>query len=229
MKRTLRFFCQHGFCLLFFLTAGLSATATAAVKPHVIVFGKIMPVKLFLGPDESHTMPMKVRGLLVDGKLREFVTGEAHDITDRLFVVRRAFRLNDTLPEDEKKVPNWVWQRGGWLLVDRLTGRVTQIPLADFDPFYSEASWYRDYAAYCGLNDAGDKLTAMVVQLGRRKPVMRKDLGASSQGDTPDSECSAPTWERKPTRVTFHPKRGERQTYTIFGHAWDAAPGSDDE
>ena len=56
-----------------------------------------MVVKLYLGPDEDHTAPMKVRALYVDAKLKEFVTGEVHEVTDRLFVVRRAYRLNNSL------------------------------------------------------------------------------------------------------------------------------------
>jgi hypothetical protein len=210
------------------LMMAVGTTTFAASKPHVISFGKSMTVKLFLGPDEDRTMPMKVRALLADGKLKDFVTGEVHEVTDRLFVVRRAYRLNNNLPGDEKAA-NWVWERGGWLLVDRLTARVSQLPLHEFDPFYSQASWFRDYAAYCGVSDNGEKLSAVVMQLGRKKPVLRKDLGAASQGDTPDSECDAPTWDKKPTRVTFLPKHGEKQTFSIFGHAWDAAPGSEEE
>ena len=42
-------------------------------------------------------------------------------MTDRSFVVRRVLRLNDSLPGD--KTGHWVWQRGPWLLVDRVTGR----------------------------------------------------------------------------------------------------------
>lgn len=208
-----------------FLASGFAATA----HPHLITFGKSTPVKLLVGPDEDRTEPIKVRSLLVDGRAREFVTGDLHEVTDRLFVVRRAFRLNNNLPADEAKAPAWLWQRGGWLLIDRLTGRVSQLALHEFDPFYSEAAWFRDYAAYCGVSDNGEKLSAVVVQLGRKKPVLKKDLGAASQGDDPAADCSAPTWERRPTRVTFHPKRGEKQSFSIFGHAWDAAPGSDDE
>lgn len=188
-----------------------------------------MAVRLFLGPDEEHTTPMKVRALLVDAKLKEFVTGEAHDVTDRLFVVRRAYRLNNNLPDDSGKPPTWVWERGVWLLVDRLTGRVSQLSLNEFDPFYSEASWFRDYVAYCGVSDSGEKLSAVVMQLGRKKPVLKKDLGNSGQGETPNSECDPPLWEKKPTRVTFLPKHAEKQTFSIFGHAWDSAPGSDEE
>ena len=31
--------------------------------------------------------------------LKEWTTGDAHDVTDRSFVVRRVIRINDTLPE----------------------------------------------------------------------------------------------------------------------------------
>jgi hypothetical protein len=215
--------------LILLLLTPLSTLAASKPKVHVISFGKTMAVKLFLGPDEEHTAPIRVRSLYVDGKLKEFVTGETHEVTDRLFVIRRAYRLNNNLPTDESKVANWVWERGGWLMVDRLTARVTQLSLVEFDPFYSQASWFRDYAAYCGVSDSGEKLSAVVMQLGRKKPVMKKELGAANQGEAPDSECDAPTWEKRPTRVTFLPKHGAKQTFSIFGHAWDAAPGSDEE
>jgi hypothetical protein len=223
--------CKQFQCTLLALFALTPIAAPAASKPkaHVISFGKTTAVKLYLGPDEEHTMPIKVRALFVDAKLKEFVTGEVHEVTERLFVVRRAYRLNNNLPEEESKSPNWVWERGGWLMVDRLTGRVSQVSLNEFDPFYSQASWFRDYAAYCGVSDNGEKLSAVVMQLGRKKTVLKRELGAASQGETPDSECDAPTWERKPTRVTFRPKHGEKQAFSIFGHAWDAAPGSEEE
>jgi hypothetical protein len=198
-------------------------------KAHVISYGKPLTVKLFLGPDEDRTTPMKVRALYVDTKAKEFVTGEAHEVTDRLFVVRRAYRLNNNLPQDEAKGASWIWERGGWLLVDRLTARVSQLALVEFDPFYSQASWFRDYVAYCGVSDSGDKLSAVVMQLGRKKAVLRKEMGAASQGAAPDSECDPPLWEKKPTRVTFLPKQAEKMTFSIFEHAVDAAPGSEEE
>ena len=163
--------------LILLLLTPLSTLAASKPKVHVISFGKTMAVKLFLGPDEERTVPIRVRSLYVDGKLKEFVTGETHEVTDRLFVIRRAYRLNNNLPTDESKVANWVWERGGWLMVDRLTARVTQLSLVEFDPFYSQASWFRDYAAYCGVSDSGEKLIAVVMQLGRKKTVMKKELG----------------------------------------------------
>lgn len=215
--------------LILLVLTPLAAKAAGKPKAHVISFGKTTAVKLYLGKDEERSVPLKVRALYVDAKLREFVTGEIHEVTDRLFVVRRAYKLNNNLPADDSKAPNWVWERGGWLLVDRLTARVSQVSMYEFDPFYSHASWFRDYAAYCGVSDSGEKLTAVVTQLGRKKPILKKELGGASQGEAPDSECDTPTWEKRPTRVTFLPKHGEKQAFSIFGHAWDAAPGSDDE
>jgi hypothetical protein len=219
-----------------FLFALLSAVAYGApAKQHVISFGKALPVKLFIGPSEDKTMDIKVRALYVDSKLKEFTTGEGHDVTDRMFVVRRAFRVNNNLPVEEdapvgqRKMPKWLWQRGNWLLVDRLTGRVSQVNLPEFNPFYSEATWFRDYVAYCGVSDNAEKLFAIVTQLGRKKPVLRREIGTTSQGDLPDADCAAPTWERQPVRVTFSPKNGDKLSYTVRGHAADVAPGSDEE
>src|SRR3954464_9298687 len=83
---------------------------SALAKTHVITFGKTLNVQWFVTPEKS--LPIAVRPLYVDGKLREFILGDLHDVTDGSFVVRRAYRINDYLPEDEKKVPNWKWQRG---------------------------------------------------------------------------------------------------------------------
>lgn len=183
----------------------LAVTAAAAPRPHVLTFGKWMPVKLFTGANEDKTLDIKVRALYVDGRLREFTTGELHDVTERVFVIRRAYRLNDWLPSDQGTAHKWKWQRGGWLLVDRDSGRVSQLTLPNFDAFYSLASWYRDYVAYCGVSDDGAKLFAIVVQLGSKKPVLKRELGVVKDADTPDAQCQAPDWQRQPVRVTSRP------------------------
>lgn len=206
--------------------------SAAAANPHVIAFGKPLPVKMFIGPDVQKSMDMTIRSLYVDGNLKEFTIGDPHDITDRVFVVRRAYRVNDWLPQDEGVNHKWKWQRGGWLMVDRGTGRVSQLTLPDFDPFFSVASWYRDYVAYCGANDDMTHLYAVVVQIGNKKPVLMRDIGVPGNHDVPDAECAAPQWQRAPIRVTFEPSSGQKTTFSIRGHIADVAVetnGTDDK
>lgn len=194
-----------------------TGTIQATSKSHVITFGRPALVKLFLGTAESKSLDMRVRPLYVDGKLKEFTTGDPHDITPQTFTIRQAYRVNDSLPDDPASVPKWKWQRGAWLLVDRRNGRVSALKLPDFDTFYSAVSWYRDYAAYCGTSDDGEKLYAVVAQLGRKKPLVRKELGAAHGGDLPDSECPDPKWQRQPARVTFSPRNGQKLMFDIRG------------
>jgi hypothetical protein len=207
----------------------LNIAISAASKPHVVSFGKPQPVKLFIGASESKTMDITVSPLFVDTKLKEYTTGKQHDVTDRQFVVRRAFRINDALPDEARKSPKWLWELGGWLLVDRSSGRITPIKLLDFDPFYSEVSWYRDYAAYCGTTANGEKLDAVVMQIGVKKPLYRKDLGNANGGEQSDSDCAAPHWDRQPARVTFLPKVGDKLSVTVRGRFVDEVPDDDSD
>jgi len=212
------------------LLALLGGTSLAVPKPHVIAFGKWTTVQWFPGTSDDKPIPLKVRALLVDGRLKEYALGPAHEVTDRLFVVRRAFRVNDGLPEESGAAPRWQWQRGGWLLVDRVTGHVSQVNLPEFDAFYSAASWYRDYAAYCGVSDDGKKLYAVVAQLGRRKPVLKKPFAAEIGDDAPpDSACPSPVWQREPARVTFQQPGGVKQTFAIRGHVVDLMSDAEEE
>jgi hypothetical protein len=200
----------------------------AVPKPHVISFGKWTAAKWYVGP-QAKALDVKIRALYVDTRLKEFTTGTPHEVTDRLFVVRRMFRLNDTLPTETAASTKWTWERGGWLLVDRVTGRVSQVTLPEFDSFYSTPSWYRDYVAYCGISDDGKKLFAMVAQLGRRKPILKKALGEADGDDVPDSECPAPVWQRLPTRVTFEPLENQKLTFSVRGHAVDVVNDAEED
>jgi hypothetical protein len=139
------------------------------------------------------------------------------------------FRVNDLLPAETSAPPRWLWERGGWLMVDRVTGRVTQINLPEFDSFYSTATWYRDYIAYCGVSDDGKKLFAVVAQLGRHKPMLKKALGEAYADDMPDSECPAPAWQRQPPRVTFEPEENQKLTFAVRGHAVDVVNDAEDD
>jgi len=206
-----------------------STAAMAAPKPHIVTFGKWTTVQWFAGAGEKEGLNLKVRGLYVDSRLKESTIGLPHEITDRLFVVRRAFRVNDALPEESNAPPRWRWQRGGWLLVDRVSGRVSLVALPEFDSYYSAASWYRDYASYCGVSDDGKKLYAIVSQLGRRKPILKKPLGELTNDEDPDSACPPPTWQRQPARVTFEVSEGQKTTYSVRGHAVDVVNDEEEE
>src|SRR5271157_1046368 len=222
----------------------LWSECAAVSKPHVITFGKWISAK-WPNATGQKMLDLKVRPLFVDARLKEYTTGNPHELTDRLFVVRRAFRVNDALPTENagsnanSNLPRWQWQRGGWLLVDRVTGRVSQLNLPEFDPFYSTASWYRDYVAYCGVSqdgqkedrqkEDGQKRYAVVAQVGRRKPILKKALGEPAGKDEPDSECPAPVWERTPARVTFQPVGGQKVMFSIRGRVVDVVTDAEEE
>jgi hypothetical protein len=217
-------------CLLavLFSIVMIENSAAAAGKAHVITFGKWTSVQWFPG-DRDTGLPLKIRALNVDGRVKEYVLGMPHEVTDRLFVVQRVFRVNDSLPEDS--TPHWQWQRGGWLLVDRTTGHVSPINLPEFDAFYSAGNWYRDYIAYCGVSDDGQKIYAVVAQLGRRKPVLKKPLSSEvlAEDAGPDSACPAPMWQRSPMRVSFESEHIARQTFSIKGHVVDVVNDAEEE
>jgi hypothetical protein len=208
----------------------LPEAAAVPAKVHVITFGKWTTVPWLAGPGaDDRPVVLKIRALAVDGRLKEYAVGPSHEVTERLFVVRRAFRLNDSLPEDPS--PRWQWQRGGWLLVDRVTGHIAPINLPEFDVFYSAASWYRDYVAYCGVADDGKKTFAMVAQISRRKPVLKKPLSDNgvAENASPDSACPAPLWQRSPVRVSFEPAGSAKQTFAIRGHVVDMVNDAEDD
>jgi hypothetical protein len=201
-------------------------------KTHTVLLGAARKVPYSKVGDPAGAQPgedsLKIRALLVDGAMKEWVTGEAHDVTDRSFVVRRAIRLNDALPSDNsspseknsvKPAPavssRWVWQRGPWLLVDRVTGHIVALKLPDFDPGVSQASWFRDYAAYCGVTASGKSLYAVVSQVAARKPVLAKKLTAFDPEKHPDPACAAAEWQREPLRVTFHPTGQDAASFDI--------------
>ena len=190
-----------------------------AVKPHSISFGRWTTIKL-VSENREETLPLKIRALVIDGKAKEFTFGMPHEITERLFVVQRIYRLNDSLPEEEP-APQWMWQKSGWVLVDRTTGRVQPVALADFIPERSLVNWFRDYAAYCAWSEDGKKAFAVVAQLGRKKPLLKKELAL--QG------CPAPLWQRAPVRVTFNPQGEPKFTYTVMSRAVDPVPEDDEQ
>jgi hypothetical protein len=125
-------------------------------------------------------------------------------------------RLNDALPSD--KAPQWVWQPGPWLLVDRITGHITALHLPDFDSNVSDVVWFRDYAAYCGVSTmAKGGLLVVVAQLNSRRAVVQKVIGTWPQTNHFLPVCQPARWQRLPLRVTMQPTGGEAVTYNVVG------------
>jgi hypothetical protein len=172
--------------LLFCLIAPPSTLA--APKVHTVFLGSGKNVPYSVTGDPAGALPgekqLRVRPLLVDGKVKEWTSGESHAITDRSFVVRRVLRLNDSLPAD--KTEHWIWQRGPWLMVDRLQHHSTASAglrsccfECDLVSRLCGLLWInrkRQAVICCGCSDcrsqagAGEKNIAMVP---RREPLAR--------------------------------------------------------
>jgi hypothetical protein len=101
-----------------------------------------------------------------------------------------------------------------------VTGHVAQLNMPAFDSETSEAGWYRDYAAYCGASDDGGKAYLVVWQLGKRKPLLRKEFTGAS--------CVTPKWERSPSRVTFT-AGGEKSSFVVHPRGADPQNEPTDE
>jgi hypothetical protein len=200
-----------------------AAALAAAPKVHTVTLGPFHRVA-YIQPDATpdtksdETSTLKIRPIFVDDRQKEWTTGEIHDITDRTFAVRRALRINDSLPADP--TTRWIWQPGPWLSVDRVTGHITALHLPDFDPDVSDVVWFRDYAAYCGISTtARGGLFAIVAQLGARRPVVQKQIGKWPQTDHFLPVCQPAQWQRLPIRVTLKPTGGDPTTYDVVGTA----------
>lgn len=190
-------------------------------KAHVVGLGPVKTVPYSKAGDPAGALAgegsLKIRPLVVDGAVKEWTTGDPHDVTARSFVVRRAIRLNDALPGEQtagaKSV--WVWQRGPWLLVDRTTGHVMALKLPDYDPGVSQVSWFRDYGAYCGVTASGKSLQAVVAQLAARRAVLSKKLEGFTGIAGAEPACGEPEWQREPLRVTFRPAGRDAVSFEI--------------
>lgn len=203
--------CRVSICILL-----VQCIAIAATKPHVVALGRWTQISLRNEDSGNGATAIKVRPLYIDGRAKEFTLGPAHDITERTFVVQQIYRMNDSLPQQPGPT-QWQWQRGGWLLVDRVSGKVQPLALSDFDPDSSAVNWFRDYAAYCGISEDGQKLFALITQIGRRKPLLKKAIGDFTSAQ---AACPSPVWDRGPVRVTFSPK-DQKFTFAIKSRAVD--------
>ena len=212
------------FLLVIVPLLALCPGAYAAAKPkvHTVSLGSAKRVPYSSITDPSGALPsekeLRVRPLVIDEKIKDWTTGDSHSITDRSFAVRRAIRLNDALPGD--KGEHWIWQRGPWLLIDRSTGHYVALKLPEYDPAVSQITWYRDYAAYCGVSASGKQLYAVVAQLGARKPVLSKKLSTWQPQPAAEAKslaCTPAAWQRDPLRVTFQHIGEASISYDLVG------------
>lgn len=199
-------------------TVALLAAGFAAPRQHTVALGRWTTVRVTAesGTEER----VKVRKLIIDDRVREYTAGSLHDVTERIFVIRRAHRVNDSLPDEAGQKPRWVWRLDGWISVDRQTGHIAQLNLPAFDPEISHANWYQDYAAYCGSSDDGSKTYMVVFQIGKRKPLLKKEFTGPG--------CVAPKWDRRPSRVTFN-VAGEKSSFLVRARSADQTESSQEE
>jgi len=210
--------------LIVIAAAALFAVQTksfaAPRKVHIVALGASRKVPYTKAGDPAGAAPdedsLKIRALLLDSVVKEWTTGDSHDVTDRSFVVRRVIRLNDALPTDKPGQGHWVWQRGPWLLVDHVNGHIVALKLPDYDNAVSQVSWFRDYGAYCGLTTSNKSLYAVVAQVAARKPVLAKKLDAFDQSSHPLPVCAPAEWQREPLRITFHPTGKDAVSFDLI-------------
>jgi len=202
------------------LLLSCAVSSAAAPKVHTVVLGPVRKVP-YTPPEAGAEMrvgeapTLRVRALFVDAAQRDWTVGEAHDVTDRSFTIRRALRLNDALPGEAAR---WTWQPGPWLLVDRVSGHIAALHLPAFDSAVSDVVWFRDYGAYCGITTtAKGGLVAVVAQLGARKAVAEKLISKWPLASAPRPACSLSHWQRAPMRATVQPTGGEALTFDVVG------------
>lgn len=189
-------------------------------RVHTIFLGSWHTVSYSPDPDAAAPTQsqLRVRALVVDGRIAEWTTGDIHLVTETSYTVRQALRINDSLPT--AKHEDWIWQKGAWLSVDRLTGHVAVLHLPGFDPRVSKVVWFRDLAAYCGLRGVKTlQLTALVARMNVRKALVSTKLGPWNPAQNPalltTPACASVAWQLDPLRVSFQPAVGKPLIYSL--------------
>jgi len=67
------------------------------------------------------------------------------------------------------------------------------------------------------------------MQLGRRKPILRKPLGEAANEEASGAECAPPAWQRAPTRVSFVSQADQKFTFAVRGHTVEVVSDDDSE
>lgn len=167
-------------------------------------------------PTQSH---LRVRALVIDGRIVDWTSGPIHPVTETTYTVRQALRVNDSLPT--AKHDHWIWQLGAWLSVDRVKAHVATLHLPGFDSRVSHVVWFRDLAAYCGIRGIKKlQLTALVARLAVRKAILSTRLSPWNPAQNPTllttPACAPATWQLDPLRVSFQPTVGNPLTYSLI-------------
>lgn len=126
-----------------------------------------------VGPNESECLDLKVCALYVDGRVRESTLGPSHDITELALCGAPRFpgkrqpagRCSSQPPVGCGNAEDGCCSIAGRSHIVHRSAGIRSLLF--------RASWYRDYAVYCGVADDGKKLSAVVFQVGRRKPVLK--------------------------------------------------------
>ncbi len=187
---------------------------------HTVFLGPWHTVPFSPDPDAANPAhsQLKVRALVIDGRIADWTTGPIHLVTESSYTVRQALRVNDALPT--AKTEHWIWQLGPWLSVDRIKGHVALLHLPGYDPRVSHVVWFRDLAAYCGIRGGSrPELTALVARLTVRKALLSAKIGPWNPAKKPSllttPACALATWQLDPLRVSFQPTVGNLLTYSL--------------
>ena len=190
-----------------------------------------MPVKLFVGPSEDksdgHHRASALRRRQGEGlyhrrrprRHRPGICGAARLSHQRLAAGRYAAR---------RRNGSGSAAAGCWSTATPARPRSLKLP--DFDPFYSQVSWYRDYAAYCGIPSSGERVNAP----GLRD---RQQEAAVSQGAGQEH-----AWATRPTAIArrhhvgapagagdVSPQDGDKFTVNVSGRFADEATDNDSD
>jgi hypothetical protein len=75
------------------------------------------------------------------------------------------------------------------------------------------------------VSDDGKKVYAVVTQISRRKPILKKPLSTASVSE--NTLPIPPAWQRTPMRMSFEDGQ-QKQTFAIRGHTADLANDVED-
>lgn len=126
---------------------------------------------------------LKIRPLVIDGNIKEWTTGRSPrcDRPQLRGAARDAAQRHAPRRGPARKVRPCAKRPLGMAARSVAAGGPGYRPhwrpeASDYNPGVSQVTWFRDYAAYCGLTSSGKNLYALVAQIAARKPVLAKKL-----------------------------------------------------